>query len=228
MIQFHQSYAYEDFIQGYRPDGKGGFVLKSGTFHTLCKQAAKDKDRAYFLVIDEINRGNLSKIFGELMMLMESDKRGPDFSLQLTYSETSDDTFYIPDNLHIIGTMNTADRSLALVDYALRRRFAFITLAPEFGSDKFREVLTARGAEQGLIDKIIAGMKDLNGLIHEDTRNLGWGYCIGHSFFCPGKGITPDDAWYQEVIEYEIAPLLREYWVDDGSRCEAELEKLKG
>ena len=228
MIQFHQSYAYEDFIQGYRPDGKGGFVLKSGTFHTLCKQASKDKDRDYFLVIDEINRGNLSKIFGELMMLMEADKRGPDFSLQLTYSETSDDTFYIPDNLHIIGTMNTADRSLALVDYALRRRFAFITLTPEFGSDKFREVLTARGAEQGLVDKIIARMKDLNGLIHEDTRNLGWGYCIGHSFFCPSKGITPDYAWYQEVIVYEIAPLLREYWVDDDSRCEAELEKLKG
>lgn len=227
MIQFHQSYAYEDFIQGYRPDGKGGFILKSGTFHTLCKQAAKDKDRDYFLVIDEINRGNLSKIFGELMMLMEADKRGPDFSLQLTYSETADDTFYIPENLHIIGTMNTADRSLALVDYALRRRFAFITLVPEFGSDKFREVLAARGADVGLIDRIIAGMKNLNGLIHEDTRNLGWGYCIGHSFFCPGRDVTPDEDWYQEVIEYEIAPLLREYWVDDESRCEAELEKLK-
>jgi 5-methylcytosine-specific restriction enzyme B len=227
MVQFHQSYAYEDFIQGYRPDGKGGFVLKSGTFHTLCKQAAIDKDRDYFLVIDEINRGNLSKIFGELMMLMEADKRGPDYSLQLTYSETADDTFYIPDNLHLIGTMNTADRSLALVDYALRRRVAFITLAPEFGSDKFRQVLKTRGAEGGLIDKIIAGMGALNKTIHTDSRNLGWGYCIGHSFFCPGKDVTLDEAWYQEVIEYEIAPLLREYWVDDESRCEEELEKLK-
>jgi hypothetical protein len=227
MVQFHQSYAYEDFIQGYRPDGKGGFVLKSGTFHTLCKQAAIDKDRDYFLIIDEINRGNLSKIFGELMMLMEADKRGPDYSLQLTYSETADDTFYIPDNLHLIGTMNTADRSLALVDYALRRRFAFITLAPEYGSDKFREVLDARGAKGELIDKIIAGMGALNKTIHADARNLGWGYCIGHSFFCPGKDVTPDEAWYQEVLEYEIAPLLREYWVDDESRCEEELDKLK-
>ena len=226
MVQFHQSYAYEDFIQGYRPDGKGGFNLKSGTFHNLCKQARKDEKRDYFLVIDEINRGNLSKIFGELMMLMEADKRGPDFSLQLTYSETSDDTFYIPENLHLIGTMNTADRSLSLVDYALRRRFAFITLKPEFESPRFREQLKKRGVSDPLITTIQARMKQLNESIAADIRNLGNGHRIGHSFFCPGNGVTADDAWYQEIIEYEIGPLLREYWMDSDTRADEELKKL--
>ena len=225
MIQFHQSYAYEDFIQGYRPDGKGGFFLKNGTFHTLCRQAQRDLKRDYFLIIDEINRGNLSKIFGELMMLMEGDKRGADYALQLTYSESIDDTFFIPENLHIIGTMNTADRSLALVDYALRRRFAFITLKPEFSSAKFTKLLLDKGADQGLVQRIIHRMSALNELIREDAHNLGWGYTIGHSFFCP-DGTKPDQVWFEQVIEFEIAPLLREYWVDDESKAEAELEKL--
>lgn len=227
MVQFHQSYAYEDFIQGYRPDGDGGFVLKSGTFHTLCRQAGKDEEREYFLVIDEINRGNLSKIFGELMMLMEADKRGPDFSLQLTYSETSDDTFYIPENLHLIGTMNTADRSLALVDYALRRRFTFVTLKPEFESTRFRDALARKGVSPDLIEKIAIRMGALNDTIREDARNLGWGYCIGHSFFCPDDGVTPDEDWYREVIDFEIEPLLREYWVDLEEKAEAEVAKLR-
>ncbi len=225
MIQFHQSYAYEDFIQGYRPDGKGGFFLKNGTFHALCRQAQRDKDRDYFLVIDEINRGNLSKIFGELMMLMEADKRGPEHALQLTYAETIDDTFYIPTNLHIIGTMNTADRSLAMVDYALRRRFAFITLKPEFSNGRFEAHMLKLGADAALIQKIINRVGALNDLIREDSHNLGWGYTIGHSFFCP-DGDVPDQDWFEQIIEFEIAPLLREYWVDDDRKAEAELEKL--
>ncbi len=226
MVQFHQSYTYGDFIQGYRPDGDGGFVLKSGTFYTLCRQAGENEERKYFLVIDEINRGNLSKIFGELMMLMEADKRGPDFSLQLIYSETSDDTFYIPKNLHLIGTMNTADRSLALVDYALRRRFAFITLKPEFENLKFHSALAVKGVRADLIEKIATRMGVLNHTICEDSRNLGRGYCIGHSFFCPGDGDTPDEEWYREIVKYEIAPLLREYWVDDESKADSELDNL--
>ena len=125
-VQFHQSYSYEDFIQGYRPTAQGGFRLKSGIFYRFVKHAQADPDNKYFFIIDEINRGNLSKIFGELMMLIESDKRGPDFAIPLTYSEVDNDTFYLPENLYLIGTMNTADRSLAMVDYALRRRFAFI------------------------------------------------------------------------------------------------------
>lgn len=227
MIQFHQSYAYEDFIQGYRPDGKGGFFLKNGTFHTLCRQAQRDSTRDYFLIIDEINRGNLSKIFGELMMLMEGDKRGSNYALQLAYSESPDDTFFIPENLHIIGTMNTADRSLALVDYALRRRFAFITLKPEFSSGKFTKLLLDKGADQSLVQLIIQRMSSLNELIREDAHNLGWGYTIGHSFFCPVGGALPDQDWFEEVVEFEIAPLLREYWVDDESRAEDELKKLR-
>ncbi|MDF1862136.1 MAG: AAA family ATPase [Verrucomicrobiales bacterium] len=226
MVQFHQSYSYEDFIQGFRPDGNGSFHLRSGTFHTLCRQAQRDKGRDYFLVIDEINRGNLSKIFGELMMLMEADKRGSEFALQLTYSESSEDTFHIPENLHLIGTMNTADRSLALVDYALRRRFAFINLEPELESKAFHKTLQSAGAEADLIDRIRTRVGALNLEIRKDDRNLGRGYCIGHSFFCPPKDGNADDTWYREVIEYEIAPLLREYWVDDETRAQAEIDKL--
>lgn len=217
MIQFHQSYAYEDFIQGYRPDGEGGFFLKDGTFHTLCGRARSDPDSDYFLVIDEINRGNLSKIFGELMMLMEADKRGAEYALQLTYSKSAEDTFFIPENLHMIGTMNTADRSLALVDYALRRRFAFVTLEPEFSSDKFHEQLEKRGADEALINGIVKRMKELNQAIQDD-RNLGRGYRIGHSFFCPNNSVIANEDWYNQVIECEIVPLLREYWVDDERR----------
>ena len=227
MIQFHQSYSYEDFIQGYRPDGNGGFKLNNGTFHKLCKQAQRDPGRDYFLIIDEINRGNLSKIFGELMMLMEADKRGDDYALQLTYSESPDDTFYIPENVHLIGTMNTADRSLAMVDYALRRRFAFIDLAPEFDSPKFKSTLKQNGANSGLIDKIVLRMNELNQSIFDDSRNLGRGYRIGHSFFCPSKESRPDEMWYDQVIKYEIAPLIREYWLDDDSRVNTEIDKLQ-
>jgi MoxR-like ATPase len=223
MIQFHQSYAYEDFIQGYRPDGKGGFELKNGTFFELCEEAREDSDRSYFLIIDEINRGNLSKIFGELMMLIENDKRGSDFSLQLTYSSGD---FHVPPNLHLIGTMNTADRSLSMVDYALRRRFSFIDLVPELESEKFQTLLLEKGAEGELVAKIQSRIGALNELITEDSRNLGKGYRIGHSFFCPDEETRPNDAWYQDVIEFEIAPLLREYWMDQEEKADEEIERL--
>jgi len=138
MIQFHQSYSYEDFIQGYRPKDDGTFKLENGIFYRFCKKAQADPENKYFFIIDEINRGNLSKIFGELMLLIESDKRGQDYGVPLTYSISSETKFNIPDNVYIIGTMNTADRSLAMVDYALRRRFAFVTVEPTF-DDKFRD-----------------------------------------------------------------------------------------
>ncbi len=145
MIQFHQSYCYEDFIQGYRPTPKGQFNLKHGVFHQFCRRAQRDESHSipYVFIIDEINRGNLSKIFGELMMLIEPDKRGMEYAIPLTYSEDADERFYIPENLHLIGMMNTADRSLAMVDYALRRRFRFIMLQPEFSSEAFRRFLGA-------------------------------------------------------------------------------------
>lgn len=223
MIQFHQSYSYEDFVEGYRPDGKGGFELRPGIFYTLCEEAREDLDRDYFLVIDEINRGNLSKIFGELMMLIEQDKRGAEYSLQLTYSS---EDFHVPPNLHLIGTMNTADRSLSLVDYALRRRFSFIDLSPELRSPNFEYLLNQRGASPALISKIRSRIAALNEIIQKDSRNLGKGYRIGHSFFCPESDTTADETWYRDLVEFEIAPLLREYWMDNGSKAESEIETL--
>ena len=139
MVQFHQSYSYEDFVQGFRPNEDGKFTLRNGLFYEFCRQAVKDPDNKYIFIIDEINRGNLSKIFGEMLMLIEADKRGQQFAVPLTYGKGNSDTFHIPENLYLIGTMNTADRSLAMVDYALRRRFSFIDLKPQFQNPKFRQ-----------------------------------------------------------------------------------------
>jgi 5-methylcytosine-specific restriction protein B len=215
MVQFHQSYSYEDFIQGYRPQGKEGFVLKSGIFYDFCRKAQHDQSRDYFFIIDEINRGNMSKVLGEVLMLIETDKRGQEFAIPLTYSSGADERLYIPENLHLIGTMNTADRSLSLVDYALRRRFAFITLTPRFSSEKFVAALKERGASPILIKKIVERSAELNGAISKDARNLGPGYCLGHSYFCQ-KTLGPlDDNWYRRIIETEIKPLLEEYWIDE-------------
>lgn len=215
MIQFHQSYSYEDFIQGYRPTGDG-FVLKNGVFYDFCLRARSDLSNLYVFIIDEINRGNLSKIFGELMMLIESDKRGQEFSIPLTYSKTAEDQFYVPPNVYLLGLMNTADRSLAMVDYALRRRFGFITLEPKFNSDPFQTYLGKRGVPADLIGKIVSRMSALNEDIAKDTTNLGRGYRVGHSFFCPtGPLVSDPNIWYRVVVETEVLPLLEEYWTDD-------------
>jgi len=226
MAQFHQSYAYEDFIQGIRADGAGGFKVKTGIFYNFCRRAQRDRQNSYFFIIDEINRGNLSKIFGEMMMLLERDKRGEEFSIPLTYSESADERFYIPTNLYLIGTMNTADRSLSIVDYALRRRFAFVTLSPGFKNDRFRDALRDAGASEDLIKRICYRIGALNDLITNDARNLGWGFCVGHSFFCPAEGQIPDDRWYREVIESEIRPLLEEYWMDEPEKVAEQVKQL--
>ena len=228
MIQFHQSYSYEDFIQGFRPTAKGTFELKNGIFHQFCKRSKRDEGNsgAYVFIIDEINRGNLSKIFGELMMLVEPDKRGREFSIPLVYARDSDDKFYIPANVHIIGTMNTADRSLAMVDYALRRRFRFVKLRPQFSSRTFRQFLAKHGAERTLVEKVVDRMTALNRQIADDTKNLGPDYEIGHSYFCPGDAITPDDGWFQRVIDLEIVPLLQEYWLDNDRKVKKQRELL--
>ncbi len=228
MIQFHQSYSYEDFIQGYRPTDNGGFEIKNGVFYEFCKKAQWDRDNDYFFIIDEINRGNLSKIFGELMMLIEKDKRGKNFAIPLTYSKNEDEIFYLPKNLYFIGTMNTADRSLAMVDYALRRRFGFITLEPAFAKPKFKKFLYDCNVTENIVEMIIDKMISLNEKIASDNKNLGMGYRIGHSFFCPGKDIVPDPdwRWYEEVVKSEIAPLLREYWFDSIELVDDEIKKL--
>lgn len=218
-IQFHQSYSYEDFIQGFRPTDDGHFVLKNGIFYQFCRRAQRDtKGRPWAFVIDEINRGNMSKIFGELMMLIEPDKRGKEFAIPLTYSKTHDETFFVPQNVHLIGLMNTADRSLAMVDYALRRRFRFISLEPAFGSNSFRDFLQNQGASNALVEKIIKRFSELNKEIAADEKNLGWGYQIGHSYFCSGENNHFDESWYRRIVEWEIKPLLEEYWLDDEAK----------
>lgn len=217
MIQFHQSYSYEDFIQGYRPDDNGGFSLQNGVFYDFCMKAQGDPESKYVFVIDEINRGNLSKIFGELMMLVESDKRGEEFAMPLTYAKTANARFYIPENIYFIGTMNTADRSLAMVDYALRRRFAFVVLQPHF-TKRFKAFLVDRGISEKTIDLIHGKMTKLNDTIRNDSKNLGPGYCIGHSFFCPRGEIEDEKKWLGHILDHEIKPLIDEYWFDNEEK----------
>ena len=227
MLQFHQPYSYEDFIQGYRPTEDGKFDLKNGVFFEFCKRAKRDPNNDYIFIIDEINRGNLSKIFGELMMLLEADKRGSEYAIPLTYARTDGDKFFIPENLYFIGTMNTADRSLAMVDYALRRRFSFVTIHPQFENERFQDTSLSRGAAKELVQKIVTRMDALNKLIADDKKNLGVGYRIGHSFFCPR--VTEDqldESWYTRVIRSEIIPLLEEYWFDDEDKVKKASEDL--
>jgi 5-methylcytosine-specific restriction protein B len=210
MVQFHQSYTYEDFVQGLRPTKDGHFAVKDGCFYRLCRKALANPRQDYFLVIDEINRGNLSKILGELMMLIETDKRGQE--MILAYSE---EPFTVPANLYLIGTMNTADRSLSLVDYALRRRFAFLTLDPGFGAEAFATHLGRHGLSPLQIQHIRMQMAALNDEISKDEANLGTGYRIGHSFFTPVGTVADFPKWYLSIVRYEILPLLEEYWIDD-------------
>ena len=209
MIQFHQSYSYEDFIMGYRPTENGGFVLKKGPFYNFCKKAESDSDNDYFFIIDEINRGNLSKIFGELFMLIETDKREK-VKLQLLYS---DEKFSVPNNIYIIGMMNTADRSLAMLDYALRRRFAFYEMKPGFESEKFIEY--RMNLNNPKFDRLINTVESLNNAIASDDA-LGDGFKIGHSYFCNIKEIT--DARLSNIVEYELIPMLKEYWFDEPAK----------
>lgn len=232
VVQFHQSYSYEDFIQGYRPNNEGKFTLKNGVFYNLVNEACKEYNRAklaneepkkFCIIIDEINRGNLSKVFGELMMLIESDKREKKWSLNLTYSDTK---FYIPENLYIIGTMNTADRSLSMVDYALRRRFAFINLQPAFNNEKFKQYLVEKEKlDKQIVEDLINKYIKLNDYIKE---TLGKDFMIGHSYFI-GQQLDIDnfDEVYRDIVNYEIKPLLEEYYYDDDEKIERALEIIK-
>ena len=226
MVQFHQSYAYEDFVQGWRPTESGGFALRNGVFFEFCKRAEARPDTLFVFIIDEINRGNLSRIFGELLMLVERDKRGPAHAIPLTYSGT-EERFFVPDNVHVLGMMNTADRSLAMVDYALRRRFAFEALMPAYGTDEFRDHLLEADVDRKLVDRIEMKLMELNERIRDD-KDLGPGFQIGHSFFVPDEQTeSVDDGWYESVVETQIAPLLREYWFDRPERAEELAELLR-
>lgn len=216
MVQFHQNYSYEDFIMGYRPNDSGGFDLKSGVFSIFCDRCKEKPEEPYFFIIDEINRGNLSKIFGELLMLIETDKRGEDHKINPVYGGE----FYIPKNLHIIGMMNTADRSLAMIDYALRRRFSFYTMTPAFDNadnNGFAEYFKDIDCE--LYHTVMAKIKELNKAIRKDS-SLGKGFEIGHSYFAPEDKSVIDDEWVHNVVEFEIIPLLEEYWFDNDEESE--------
>jgi 5-methylcytosine-specific restriction protein B len=223
MVQFHQSYSYDDFVRGYRPvAGKAGsFGLQNGVFYNFCQKAINDPDREYVFIIDEINRGNLSQVFGELLMLIEHDKRSPEFALPLIYRTDDEPRFYVPPNLYLIGLMNVADRSLAMVDYALRRRFVFTTLKPQYESAQYRQWLADRSMNADLINLIIERMTALNKEIREDPL-LGENYQVGHSFFCPkGDNFAGlDRNWYNLVVHTEIIPLLKEYWFDNQTKAE--------
>lgn len=221
MIQFHQNYTYEDFIMGYHPDG-AGFKLTEGVFYRFCIEASKteNKNKDYFFIIDEINRGNLSKIFGELLMLIEKDYRNTEITLAYNGKP-----FYVPDNLYIIGLMNTADRSLAMIDYALRRRFSFFEMEPGFKSDGFTKYQNAFANEtfNSLIDQI----KQLNKEITED-KALGSGFQIGHSYFCGRETDGCTEEWMRSVVEFDILPTLSEYWFDDPVKFKRWENNLRG
>lgn len=218
MVQFHQSYSYEDFIEGFRPSSdSNGFEIKKGSFYNFCKKAADDIENDYFFIIDEINRGNLSKIFGELFMLIEKDKRGN--ALQLLYS---DEKFSVPVNVFIIGMMNTADRSLAMLDYALRRRFAFYEMKPAFDQQTFVNYRLSLNSSK--FNSLIECVKQLNNTIKIDA-SLGEGFCVGHSYFCDLKETS--DATLSRIVEYELIPLLKEYWFDEPAKVRDWAERLR-
>jgi len=217
MVQFHQSYSYEDFIRGFRPT-ESSFKLVNGPFYEFCKRAQDDIERDYFFIIDEINRGNLSKIFGELLMLIERDKRGE--KLRILYEN---ELFSVPENVHIIGLMNTADRSLAMIDYALRRRFAFYELEPAFDSPGFQGMVERSGSKKFRV--LIECVKKLNKEISED-ESLGDGFRIGHSYFCTDGQMTDDRL--EMIVRYELIQLLNEYWFDDRPKIKKWSDTLLG
>ena len=216
-VQFHQNYSYEDFIMGYKPV-EDGFKLKYGIFYRFCQKAANQPDKEFFFIIDEINRGNMSKIFGELLMLIEKDYRGT--KATLAYNGLS---FSVPKNLYIIGMMNTADRSLAMIDYALRRRFSFFEVEPGFDSEGF--IHYQNGLNNETLNELISKVKDLNHEIALD-KSLGKGFCIGHSYFC-GRDICTDE-WMHSIVDYDILPMLSEYWFDDPNKLQRWENILQG
>ncbi len=217
LVQFHQNYSYEDFVMGYKPAGDG-FELKYGIFYRFCQKAANQPDKEFFFIIDEINRGNLSRIFGELLMLIEKDYRGT--RATLAYNGRS---FSVPKNLYIIGMMNTADRSLSIIDYALRRRFSFYDMEPGFDSDGF--IRYQNGLNNETLNELVERVKELNREIAMD-KSLGKSFCIGHSYFC-GCDVCTDE-WLHAIVNYDILPMLSEYWFDDAGKLQRWENILRG
>lgn len=210
-VQFHQNYSYEDFVMGYRPY-EDGFRLNKGVFYSFCKTAENQPEKSHFFIIDEINRGNMSKILGELLMLIEKDYRGTKVT-----PAYSDEQFSVPKNIYIIGMMNTADRSLAMIDYALRRRFSFFDMEPGFDSEGFKSYRKSLGNET--FNALIELIKELNIAISDD-KSLGRGFQIGHSYFCGREKNECTEEWMRSVVEFDILPMLSEYWFDEPEKLQ--------
>ena len=226
-FQFHPNLSYEDFVRGWRPSADGRLDLVDGPFLNAINDSKKDLSNGYVLVIEEINRGNPAQVFGEMLTLLEVDKRTPEEALALSYPRNENERVYIPPNLYVIGTMNVADRSLALVDFALRRRFAFVNLEPTFG-DRWRNWVSERfHIDTTFLARVEERLISLNETITED-KTLGPQFRVGHSFVTPFGGVTVDDPqeWFRQVVETEIGPLLGEYWFDDPDKARSESERL--
>ncbi len=225
LVQFHPSYGYEDFVAGFRPGSDGQFRLVPGVLPLLCARAAADPQRPYVLLIDELNRGPVARIFGELLLLFEADKRGPAHALRLPYAPPEAPLFFVPANLYVIGTLNLADRALAPLDYALRRRFAFVDVRPQFGPP-LRCLLAAHAVPPALSERIVTRFAALNQTIADDPA-LGPEFALGHSYFCqPPANPAEAVAWYQLIIDQEISPLLHDYWRDEPATAAAQVRLL--
>lgn len=212
-MQFHPNLSYEDFVRGWRPSGDGQLDLVDGPFLEMIEAARGDLDSDYVMVIEEINRGNPAQVFGEMLTLLEADKRNEAEALALSYRRSNEERVYIPDNLYVIGTMNIADRSLALVDLAFRRRFAFEELEPTFGQPWRDWVSHHCVIDTQFLMNIEARLLELNQQIADD-RSLGRQFRVGHSYVTPSSVIPDPQAWFRRVVEKEIGPLLDEYWFD--------------
>jgi 5-methylcytosine-specific restriction enzyme B len=225
VVQFHPSLAYEDFVRGWRPAGEGRLKLVDGILMQAIKAAASEPDRPFVLVIEEINRGNPAQIFGEMLTLLEDTKRSPSEAIELAYRD-GDERVYVPKNLYVIGTMNVADRSLAIVDLALRRRFAFVDLEPRL-DEPWRTWCSNHGVDGTMLSLIKARISALNNAIASASA-LGPQFRIGHSFVTPASDekVVDGAKWFRAKVETEIGPLLDEYWYDARDCANEERAKL--
>lgn len=214
-IQFHPTTSYEDFIRGWRPNSKGELNLVDGPFLELIHRARHNPAQKFVILIEEINRGNPSQIFGEMLTLIENSKRAHQHSLELIYKKDKNEKIYVPENVYVLGTMNIADRSLAKLDLAFRRRFAFEELEPTF-NDVWMKVVkeNVEQVTEGQLQKLRLNIEQLNGVIQEDPR-LGKPFCVGHSFFTPAQVFDDLQEWLEDVVESEVKPLLLDYWPDN-------------
>ena len=226
-IQFHPSLSYEDFVRGWRPDDDGKLSLIDGLFLEAVEAARAESDRPFVVIIEEINRGNPAQIFGEMLTLLEKDKRNEEEAIELAYRRERGERVSIPRNLFVIGTMNIADRSLALVDLALRRRFAFVTLDTTLNENWRKWCMEKSGIEEAILSDIQTRMKELNEEISSD-RSLGEQFKIGHSYVTPAPGEAISDArkWFRGIVKAEIEPLLEEYWFDNLDKAKSSTTRL--